>query len=154
MTLKQNLDLLPAMAVKDLRLKYAEVFNEPTNAHNKDWLVKRIAWRLQAQNEGGLSERAKQRAKELANEADLRVLAPASTPAPCITTENRDQRLPAPGSVITRTYKGNAYSIEVLTSGFSWNDTTYKTLTAVAEAITGKHMNGFQFFGLLKEKAE
>jgi Protein of unknown function (DUF2924) len=153
MTLKQKLDLLPAMAVKDLRLKYAEVFNEPTNAHNKDRLVKRISWRLQAQNEGGLSERAKQRAKELANEADLRVLAPASVPVPGIATENRDQRLPAPGAVITRTYKGNAYSVEVLANGFSWNDIPYKTLTAVAQAITGMHLNGYQFFGLAKGDA-
>ena len=98
MTLKQNLDMLPAMAVKDLRLKYAEVFNEPTNAHNKDWLVKRIAWRLQAQNEGGLSERAKQRAKELANEADLRVLAPASTPTTlCHNREPRSETASAGG---------------------------------------------------------
>jgi len=88
--------------------------------------------------------------KELANEADLRVLAPASTPAPCTQNENRDQRLPAPGAIITRTYKGQAYSVEVLACGFNWNDTTYKTLTAVAEAITGMHLNGYQFFGLLK----
>lgn len=150
MTLKQTLDLLPVMLVKDLRLKYAEVFGDQTNANNRDWLVKRIAWRLQAQSEGGLSERAKQRAKDLANEADLRVLAPTSVPTPCINTENRDARLPQPGSVITRTYKGQTYNVEVLTSGFGWNDTTYKTLTAVAAAITGKHMNGFQFFGLIK----
>ncbi len=154
MPLKQTLDLLPAMAVKDLRLKYAEVFNEPTNAHNKDWLIKRIAWRLQAQNEGGLSERAKQRAKELANEADLRVLAPVTTPPPRIVSGSRDQRLPAPGSIITRTYKGHAYSVEVLANGFSWNDTTYKTLTAVAKAITGMHLNGFAFFQIGKERAQ
>jgi Protein of unknown function (DUF2924) len=154
MTLKQNLDLLPAMAVKDLRLKYAEVFGDQANTHNKDWLVKRIAWRLQAQNEGGLSERARQRAQELANEADLRVLAPASSPAPSTTTENRDQRLPAPGSIITRTYKGQTYSIEVLANGFCWNDTNYKTLTAVAEAITGMHLNGYAFFQIGKEKAQ
>src|SRR5450432_1158331 len=154
MTLKQTIDLLPAMAVKDLRLKYAEAFGEPTNANNRDWLVKRIAWRLQAQNEGGLSERAKQRAQELANEADLRVLAPASSPAPNHTTENRDARLPQPGSIITRTYKGQAYSVEVLANGFNWNDTTYKTLTAVAEAITGMHLNGYAFFQIGKEKAQ
>lgn len=154
MTLKQTLDLLPAMLVKDLRLKYAEVFGDQTNANNRDWLVKRIAWRLQAQSEGGLSERAKQRAKDLANEADLRVLAPASTPAPCTTIESRDQRLPAPGAIITRTYKGQTYCVEVLATGFSWNDTTYKTLTAVAEAITGMHLNGYAFFQIGKEKAE
>lgn len=150
MTLKQTLDLLPAMLVKDLRLKYAEVFGDQTNANNRDWLVKRIAWRIQAQSEGGLSERAKQRARELANEADLRVQAPTSAPAPCPTTGNRDQRLPAPGAIIARSYKGQTYSVEVLATGFCWNDATYKTLTAVAEAITGKHLNGYQFFGLTK----
>ena len=100
MTLKQTIDLLPAMAVKDLRLKYAEVFGDQTNANNRDWLVKRIAWRLQAQNEGGLSERAKQRAKELANEADLRVLAPASTPhlASQPRTATNDCQRPGPSS--------------------------------------------------------
>jgi hypothetical protein len=45
---------------------------------NKSWLIKRIAWRLQALAEGDLSERARQRAKELANDADLRLSPPKS----------------------------------------------------------------------------
>ncbi|MCL6546791.1 MAG: DUF2924 domain-containing protein, partial [Bryobacteraceae bacterium] len=43
---------LQRMTVKALRARYAEVFGEETPAHNKAWLVKRIAWRIQALAEG------------------------------------------------------------------------------------------------------
>ena len=52
---------LPRLRVSELRIKFAEVFGELTPSHNKVWLVKRIAWRLQAQAEGDLSERARRR---------------------------------------------------------------------------------------------
>ena len=64
------------MTVNELRAKYAEVFGEETNARHKEWLVRRIAWRMQALAEGDLSERARQRAEELANDADLRTTIP------------------------------------------------------------------------------
>src|SRR5438132_6127556 len=76
----QNIDheiaSLQAMTGAKLRVRYAEVFGEPTRAGHKTWLVKRIAWRLQALAEGDLSERARQRAHELANDADLRLSPP------------------------------------------------------------------------------
>ncbi len=74
---------LKRMTMKELRDKYAEVFGEPTRAGNRIWLVKRIAWRLQALAEGDLSERARRRAAELANDADFRIArtATASTRA-------------------------------------------------------------------------
>jgi hypothetical protein len=72
---------LQRLNVKQLRGRYAEVFGETTNANNKAWLVKRIAWRLQALAEGDLSERARRRAAELANDADLR-MNPPRTPTP------------------------------------------------------------------------
>ena len=46
------------MTIPELRLRYYEVFGEETRAGNKAWFVKRIAWRLQSQAEGDLSERA------------------------------------------------------------------------------------------------
>ena len=67
---------LPRLRVSELRVKFAEVFGEPTPSHNKVWLVKRIAWRLQAQAEGDLSERARRRAAELIADADMRLSAP------------------------------------------------------------------------------
>ena len=67
---------LGRLTVKDLRTKHVEVFGEATRSGNKDWLRKRIAWRIQANASGDLSERARRRAEELANDADLRTTAP------------------------------------------------------------------------------
>ena len=64
------------MTVGELREQYAEVFGEGTNARNKQWLIKRIAWRMQANEEGDLSERARRRAMEIANDADIRMMPP------------------------------------------------------------------------------
>ena len=64
---------LPRLRVSELRVRFAEVCGEPTPSHNKVWLVKRIAWRLQARAEGDLSERARRRAEELTADADLRL---------------------------------------------------------------------------------
>jgi hypothetical protein len=69
---------LRRMTVTQLRQKHIEAFGEPTRSGHKDYLVKRIAWRLQAQAEGDLSERARRRAEQLANDADLRTTAPRS----------------------------------------------------------------------------
>ena len=64
------------MTPKELRAKYEEVFEEACRSGHKQWLVKRIIWRLQANAFGDLSERARRRAEELANDADLRLKAP------------------------------------------------------------------------------
>jgi hypothetical protein len=146
------------MTMNELRARYAEVFGEPTNANNRAWLIKRVAWRLQAQAEGGLSERARQRAAELANDADLRLSpprAPADAPAAAQTmTEvlkfDNDNRLPPPGSVLTRIYKGEALQVRVLDGGFEFEGRAFKSLSAVAREITGTHCNGFHFFRLNK----
>ena len=62
--------------VRELRKQYADVFGEATNASNKDWLIKRIAWRMQSNVEGDISKRARNRALEIANDADLRMSPP------------------------------------------------------------------------------
>ena len=67
---------LEAITVAELRVRYAQVFGEETRVGNKAWLIKRIVWRLQALAEGDLSERARRRAAELANDADLRLSPP------------------------------------------------------------------------------
>ncbi|MBA4192740.1 MAG: hypothetical protein C0467_32645 [Planctomycetaceae bacterium] len=70
------------MTAKQLRTKYAEVFGDGTNANNRTWLIRRIAWRLQCRAEGNLSERARVRATELACDADLRLKPTARTTHP------------------------------------------------------------------------
>jgi hypothetical protein len=151
---------LQRMTVKELRSKYAEVFGDETRTGNKTWLVKRIAWRLQAVAEGDLSERARQRADELANDADLRMSPPKSKPvAPTppertTTTTIRvtgDDRLPLPGTIITREYKGQTLQVRVLPNGFEYEGEVYRSLSAVAKTITGSHCNGYLFFRLNQE---
>ena len=71
---------LPTLTVTQLRQRYADLFGEITRVGNKQWLVKRIAWRWQAQAEGDLSERARERALHLANDADLRLNPPKVLP--------------------------------------------------------------------------
>jgi hypothetical protein len=151
--LSKDLAQLPKLMVKELRLKYAEVFGEPTNAANKDWLIKRIAWRMQANALGGLSERAKRRAEELANDADIRLNPPKTIPmtaAAHSTVPQRDPRLPIPGTVLVRDYKGQQIQVQVLKDSFQYDGENYPTLSAAAKAITGSHCNGFHFFRLAK----
>ena len=146
------------MTVDQLRARYAEVFGERTNGRHKEWLIKRIIWRMQANAEGDLSERARRRAEELANDADLRMTPPRERkPSP-----NADERTVAvaatlqpstelmPGTVLKREYKGRTVRVTVLADGFEHEGERYKSLTAVAKVITGKHWNGFHFFNLRK----
>ena len=147
---------LPRLRVSELRAKFAAVFGEATPSHNKVWLVKRLAWRLQALAEGDLSQRARHRAAELVLDADLRLSppradpAPADQPAPQETTLRlpADERLPRPGSLLTRRYKGHTLQVEVLEHGFAYDGQVYRSLSAVAKAVTGSHCNGFLFFRL------
>ena len=147
---------LKRMTTGQLREKYAAVFGEPTNGRNKTWLVRRIIWRMQANVEGGLSERARQRAEELAAGADLRLTPPPARPAkaPDATAAVRtipfqqDRRLPPPGTVLTRKYKDQTLQVKVLADGFEYEGEAYRSLSAVAKAITGSHCNGYLFFRL------
>lgn len=161
LSLDEELDSLKQMTVPQLQRKYAEVFGESTRAHNKPFLWKRIAWRLQVKAEGDISERARRRAEELAREEDIRVRPPkgafaSESPAAKARTvvlpfkPKRDARLPAPGTLLGRIYQGKRVEVEVLEKGFRYKGRNYPTLTAVAQEITGTHWNGYEFFGLRK----
>jgi len=148
---------LQDMNVRELKRRWAEVFGEAAPNGHKQYLIKRIAWRIQANTEGDISERARQRAEELANDADLRLKAPRKTRRS--TAGNRmlgrlsrpdDPRLPMPGTVLSREYKGRTVQVTVLDGGFEYEGAVYRSLSAVARAVTGSHWNGYHFFGLRK----
>jgi hypothetical protein len=105
---------------------------------------------------GGLSERAVALADGLARDFDVRATAPrgrsASAPAPA-SAPQRDGRLPLPGRAIVRRYKGETLRVTVLADGFEFKGERYGSLSAIAKAVTGSHMNGYRFFGLVKEAA-
>ena len=153
----KEVSAMKRMTVAELRERYAEVFGEACRSNHKQWLVKRIAWRLQANEEGDLSERSRRRAAELANDADLRMKAPPpkkQPPVPCgrkaqaTIARSHDSRIPMPGTLLTREYKGETVHVTVLPSGFDYEGEVYPSLSAAAKAITGSHTIGFLFFRL------
>lgn len=171
MNVGKELAELKQMSVRELREKYEAVFGEPTRAGNRDWLFKRIAWRVQALAEGDLSERARQRAEFLARDADLRTTAPRepaasggngaggalggngardAMPSPSLT----DERVPPPGTVLTRVYRGQAYHVVVRDDGFEYDGQVFRSLSAIAKLITGSHWNGLLFFKIAKPRTE
>jgi hypothetical protein len=152
---------LKRMTVKELRGQYVEVFGEATRSGNKDFLWKRIAWRMQANAEGGLTERARRRAEELANDADLRLRRPPDKPAPSPASTTRKAKVDfgdragelMPGTVLTRPYRGRTITVTVLGDGFEFEGDVYRSLSAVAKTVTGSHWNGRYFFGLKGRRA-
>jgi Protein of unknown function (DUF2924) len=158
----QEVTLLSRLSIGELRDRFAKLFGEPTRAANRTWLIKRIAWRLQVLAEGDLSQRARRRIAELANDADLRLLPPRPTratqskpgPLPQGTQPQLDARLPLPGSLLIRRYKGATLRVQVLAQGFEYEGALYASLSAVAKAITGSHCNGYLFFRLNPQPGE
>ena len=148
--LRAELARMEDMSVGQLREKYAELYGETSRSRHRRYLIRRIAWRLQANAEGDLSERARRRAEELAIDADVRTTPPRGEfkRQPSKVSVSTDPRLPAPGTAIVRQYKGRTLRVLVLANGLEYEGRRYKSLSAVAKAVTGSHCNGFRFFHL------
>ncbi len=145
------------MSTAQLKARYQETIGEPARSGHREHLIRRIAWRLQALEEGALPERAQRRAEELARGAQLRLHAPRKLrrrkqvlrkPRP----KRRDPRLPMTGTILVRQYLGRTRQVLVLDTGFEYEGRTFSTLTAVTRHITGQRWNGFHFFGLARSR--
>lgn len=146
------------LSVGALCERYREVFGEDTSTRNKQWLIKRIAWKLQANEEGDFSERARKLAMEIAQSSDIRTSVPKIRTRPIevtfatattIITPPGDSRLPVTGTVLMKNYKGRSIQVRVLSNSFEYEGEQYKTLTSIARIVTGqKNINRFQFFRL------
>src|SRR6266851_2789394 len=71
-----EIEQLRRATVGELRTKYLEMFGQPSRSNHKQFLFRRLAWRLQAVAYGELSEQARQRALAVAQDVDLRIKAP------------------------------------------------------------------------------
>jgi hypothetical protein len=156
-TVRAEIEALRKLKASALRVKYRELFGEESQASNQAYLFRRLAWRLQALSEGDLSARARERAAQLAVDADLRLRPPRSFSTeiaagnldpskPC-----RDPRIPAAGVELTRKHNGHVIRVKVLEHGFECNGKRYESLSAIAYRLTGTRWNGFAFFGLNKQ---
>jgi Protein of unknown function (DUF2924) len=161
-TVLMEIEKLRRASIEELRAKHREVFQEETRCRHREHLFRRIAWRLQALAEGDLTERARQRANEIARDADLRVIAPkgffeldgAPIEIAPVDGPPRDKRLPLPGTLLSRKWKGRTILVEVLHDGFRYDNRHYPSLSAIAVAVTGTRWNGLAFFGLAGNRKE
>ena len=157
MSPKTNLKIaeLSDLTITQLIAKYEKVFGEKCRSRNRRYVQRRVAWKMQADDEGGLSERAILRATVVAGESLIRSTPPRQRKAKkevSTLPAKWDPRVPPPGQMIERKYKGQTLRVLVLTGGFEYEGERYKSLTAVARAITGSHCNGFLFFKLGQSK--
>ena len=65
----------------------------------------------------------------------------------------RDERLPLPGTVLKRKYKGQVIRALILEYGFEYDGEIYDSLSALVTKVTGTRWNGYQFFGLTMKEA-
>ena len=157
----QQLAALASMSVPELAEKYQELYGEPTRSRNRDYLKKRLAFRIQELAEGGLSARAVARISELGDKLPERWRMrqveetkssasppPAAADGRAAAVDGRDARLPPPGTVLTRVFKGTQHRVTVREGGIEYEGQLHRSLSSVAKLITGTAWNGFSFFGL------
>jgi hypothetical protein len=136
----------------ELRELYQELFGDRSRTMNRQFLFRRIAWRLQALAEGDLSERARRQALLLARDADLKTRPPREFHGFTIEGSKRDWRLPPAGRTLRRSYGGAIHKVKVCADGFAYQGRKFRSLSAAAFAISGTRWNGYAFFGLKGRK--
>ncbi len=156
----RQLAAIQEMSVGQLRELYREVFGVPTRSRNRDYIRKKVAYGIQEQAAGGLSEKAQAKIAELIPGSPVRhrparkrapkAAAPKPKSASRSQAASRDQRLPAVGTVITREHGDTEHLVTVLERSFEYDGEEYDSLSQVARAITGTNWNGYTFFHLQK----
>jgi hypothetical protein len=127
---------LRSLAIDALRRHWRVIFGRmPPADLSKDLLGRMIAWRLQERAFGGLDRESLRFLDRFARQG--------SSP----------RRQFKPGTVLVRDYQGQRYTVTVAPDGFDWQGTTYRSLSAIARAITGTVWNGPRFFALRRDKA-
>ena len=145
---------LQGMTLAELRQKWKEVFGEEPRSKHKTFLWRRLAWEIQRQKFGGLSNEATDRIEELRGEFRASPIHTwldgrqkprgGQSRQPGI----RDPRLPMPGTLLTKQYKNTDVHVMVLEKGFEYQGQVYRSLSAVAREVSGGHWNGYAFFHL------
>ena len=113
----------------EMRAVWAKRFGPPPKFQSVELFRLMLAWRIQAAVLGGL---------------DQETLKALRRSGPVIA---EGQEL-GTGATISRSWQGEKVVVAVVDGGFAWNGTTFRSLSAVASAITGSRWNGPKFFGM------
>lgn len=135
----RQINALYNLPLKSLKERYSAIFQAPHPQTNKEFLIRRIAYKLQEDAFGKLPTDAI---------ATLETLKTKLDPIKTLGCRRTGKRALLPGTLIVKNYKGAEFSVKVLQAGFEYNGRPYKSLTRIAREISGVHQSGFVFFGL------
>jgi Protein of unknown function (DUF2924) len=136
--LEAEIGRLPDLSLLDLRLRWKTLFGHPApKSLRRNFLARAVAYQMQVEAYGGLSVATKRRLREIAN-----AVRNGDANAALGSTGIK------PGTQMIRQWRNTSHTVTALAEGFEWNGSTYKSLSAVANAITGTNWNGFAFFGI------
>ena len=138
-----RLAALKAMSVNELKTEWQGLFDAPAPNNSRTFLESRLAYRIQELTYGGPDKQTRRLLDLLADEVEGTLTRKAQI---------ADPRNPVVGTKLIREWDGVAHTVTVLREGFEWDGRRYKSLSAVARAITGTRWNGYRFFGLRERK--
>jgi hypothetical protein len=127
---------LKEKSTAELRTMWRELFDGDPPPFGRRYLEDRIAFRVQEIRFGGLSDRARRKLDALADQLEAKA------------ARRRDPGRPIPGTQLRREWKGLEHVVTVRAHDFEYGGRPYKSLSAVARAITNTRWNGWLFFGL------
>jgi hypothetical protein len=129
---------LETLSLHDLRAIWKKLYRtEAPRFFRRELLVRACAYQIQVKAYGGLPPKTRRRLLKIAAEAEQGNFTTAGAP----------RRL-RPGTRLVREYEGVTHTVDVLADGFAWNGQKFRSLSAIAKAITGTNWNGYAFFGL------
>jgi hypothetical protein len=136
--LEAEIGRLPELSLLELRNRWQTLFDHPApKSLRRNFLARAVAYQMQVEAYGGLSVTTKRRLREIANAA-------RNGDANAVLGSSRIK----PGTQMSRQWQNTTHTVTALVEGFEWNGRTYKSLSAVANAITGTNWNGVAFFGI------
>jgi hypothetical protein len=138
-----RLAALKAMSVNELKTEWQAMFDAPAPNNSRTFLESRLAYRIQELTYGGPDKQTRRLLDLLADEVEGTLTR---------KSQIADPRNPVVGTKLIREWDGIAHTVTVLKEGFEWGGQRYKSLSAVARAITGTRWNGYRFFGLRERK--
>jgi hypothetical protein len=144
----ERVDALLALPVGDLRQAWSEAWGSPPpKGARRRLLMLGIAWKWQAAVHGGLPRPLERRLAALG-------ACPQGSGVNNGAGAARSARPRLmPGNRLVRVWKGERHTVEVTETGYLWRGHSWRSLSAVAGAITGSRRNGPAFFGLRERKA-
>jgi len=140
----RQMAVLQSMSLHQLREKWLDLYGGEPPQYKKQFLIKRLAYRIQELFYGGLSEQAKTHLRQAA------LNDPVATVNRRIPEERKTNETILPGTRLVRTWNDRRYEVIARSEGFEYDGRIFKSLSAVAREITGTRWNGKVFFGLKK----